>query len=128
MNQLKFLFRGAVGTLVAVAIVEIALPARAQDPASGSPSMAEFNKLKDEVREQRQLILQILQNEQSRYDMLLKLIGSQGQGGARPADQAPMAASSESALAPPPPARPRPAPSPTPNSLLPSNVYTSARH
>lgn len=106
MNQLKNFLRGAVGTVVAIGVVEIALPAQAQDPAGvgggPSPSMAEFNKLKDEVREQRQLILQILQNEQSRYDMLLKLIGAQGASGnaaARPADEAPMPASGEPAAA-----------------------------
>ena len=101
MNQVKNILRGALGALVAVGVVEIALPARAQDPpASGSPTMAEFNKLKDEVREQRQLILQILQNEQSRYDMLLKLIGAQGgQAAARPADEAPMPVSGEPATA-----------------------------
>jgi plastocyanin len=102
MNQVKNFLRGALGVLVAVGVVEIALPARAQDPpATGSPTMAEFNKLKDEVREQRQLILQILQNEQSRYDMLLKLIGAQGGAGqaVRPADEQPMPVSGEPATA-----------------------------
>ncbi|HEX3694985.1 MAG TPA: hypothetical protein VH374_06305 [Polyangia bacterium] len=109
MNHLNNPLRGAVAVLVAVGIVEIALPVRAQDPANGGPTTAEFNKLKDEVREQRQLILQILQNEQSRYDMLLKLIGAQSQGGSRPADEAPMPAASDPALASPAATRTRPA-------------------
>ena len=89
--------RRALGALVAIAVAEMTLPARAQEPATGvGPTTAEFNKLKEEVREQRQLILQILQTEQSRTDMLLKLIGSQGDSAAaRPADEAPMPGSGE---------------------------------
>jgi len=99
MNHLKILLRGALGAAVAIGVVEIALPASAQDPNAAAPTMAEFNKLKDEVREQRQLILQILQNEQSRYEMLLKLIGAQGSSGARSPDEAPMPATGEPASA-----------------------------
>jgi plastocyanin len=56
---------------------------------SAAPTRAEFSKLQAEVREQRQLIIQILQNEQQRYDMLLKLLQSQqGSGGAVPAPAA----------------------------------------
>jgi plastocyanin len=90
MTHLHFLKRGAIGLAVAIGIAELALPVHAQDDVrAGGPTQAEFNKLKDEVREQRQLILQILQNEQSRYDMLLKLIGTQN-GQARSSDEAPM--------------------------------------
>ncbi|HEY2901227.1 MAG TPA: hypothetical protein VGL59_11670 [Polyangia bacterium] len=127
MNYFKTPLRGAVGVLVAVGIVEIALPVRAQDPAGGGPTTAEFNKLKDEVREQRQLILQILQNEQSRYDMLLKLIGAQAQGGARPADEAPMPAAGDAALASPAASRTRPAAEPARrNSFVEGKVSVSS--
>lgn len=64
-------------------IAQSAGPARAQDPGAGGqagPTMAQFNKLQTEVREQRQLILQMMQAEQQRYDMVLKLL--RGQGGA----------------------------------------------
>jgi len=56
------------------------LPVRAQD--DGSLMRAELNKLQAEVREQRQLIIQMLQTEQQRYDMLLRLM--QGAGGGTP--------------------------------------------
>ena len=39
-------------------------------------------KLQNDVREQRQLIIQMMQTEQQRYDMLLRLL--QGQGGGTP--------------------------------------------
>jgi plastocyanin len=51
--------------------------ASAQDrPAS--PGWADYQKLEQELRDQRQLILQLMQNEQQRYDLLLKLIQSGG--------------------------------------------------
>ena len=127
MNHLNISLRGALGALVAIGIVEIALPVHAQDPGSGGPTAAEFNKLKDEVREQRQLILQILQNEQSRYDMLLKLIGSQGQGPARSGDEAPVPVGGDIALAAPSSARARPAAEPARrNSFVEGKVSVAA--
>jgi plastocyanin len=69
--------------LVGLAVAQLALPVRAQDKASDNPpTRAEFNKLQSDVREQRQLIIQMLQTEQQRYDMLLHLL--QGQGGGTP--------------------------------------------
>jgi plastocyanin len=72
--------------LVGLAIAQLALPVRAQDKADkgsdGPPTRAEFSKLQTDVREQRQLIIQMLQTEQQRYDMLLHLL--QGQGGGTP--------------------------------------------
>jgi plastocyanin len=89
------------GVLVGVLMVPAAaLPARAQEgkseraePASsGPPTRAEFVKLQGEVREQRQLIIDMLQTEQQRYDMLLRLL--RGQGVAAPtSDAAPSAPS-----------------------------------
>ena len=43
-----------------------------------APSWADFQKLEQELRDQRQLILQLMQNEQQRYDLLLKLIQTGG--------------------------------------------------
>jgi plastocyanin len=72
--------------LVALGMAHLALPVRAEDKGEratdGPPSRAEFNKLQTDVREQRQLIIQMLQTEQQRYDMLLHLL--QGQGGGTP--------------------------------------------
>src|SRR5438046_1931151 len=78
------------GILSALLCAELAVPswARAQDGGKGSsesagpPTRAEFNKLQNDVREQRQLIIQMMQTEQQRYDMLLRLL--QGQGGGTP--------------------------------------------
>jgi plastocyanin len=60
-----------------------ALTARADDKApEGPPTRAEFSKLQNDVREQRALIIQMMQTEQQRYDLLLHLL--QGQGGGTP--------------------------------------------
>jgi plastocyanin len=107
----KFLVAGALA-LVANA------PARAADDDAGKESSkesssheksaafatkAELNKLQAEVREQRQLIIQMLQNEQQRYEMLLRLI--QGQAGAggelAPAGESPAAPAAAGASAEP---------------------------
>jgi plastocyanin len=48
--------------------------ARAEEAPRPGPTAADFARLQNEVREQRQLIIQMMQNEQQRYDMLLKLI------------------------------------------------------
>ncbi|HZL20725.1 MAG TPA: hypothetical protein VFG23_23530 [Polyangia bacterium] len=77
--------------LVGLAVAQLALPVWAEDKGEraldGPPSRAEFNKLQNDVREQRQLIIQMLQTEQQRYDMLLHLM--QGQGGGTPLVGAP---------------------------------------
>jgi plastocyanin len=68
------------GTLIGLFITRVALPAYAQDDgAAGAPTRAEFNKLQAEIKEHRQLIIQMMQTEQQRYDMLLRLM--QGQAG-----------------------------------------------
>jgi plastocyanin len=75
-----------VGKLVATGCVGAALafapgPAFAQDRAG--PTWAEFQKLQAEVREQRQLMIQIMQSDQQRYDTLLRLL-QQGGGATAP--------------------------------------------
>ncbi len=49
------------------------------------PTAADFARLEKEVAEQRQLIIQIMQSEQQRYDILLKLLQGSGAGRAAPA-------------------------------------------
>ena len=75
------------GILSALLCAELAVPtwARAQDGGKGPetpPTRAELTKLQNDVREQRALIFQLMQTEQQRYDMLLRLL--QGQGGGTP--------------------------------------------
>jgi plastocyanin len=79
-------------------------PALAQRPEGSAraagPTWAEFRALEAEVREQRQMVIQLMQTEQQRYDMLLRLLQSGGgnttlSGSAPPAAPAPAAASGE---------------------------------
>ncbi|MES1205702.1 MAG: hypothetical protein ABUS79_07165 [Pseudomonadota bacterium] len=66
-----------------------------------TPTIAQFNKLQNEVREQRQLIVQIMQAEQQRTEMLLKLLRAQGTAAVLPDPLAPaIAAASASASDP----------------------------
>src|SRR5262245_27225319 len=85
---------------LALGIILVGLPSHAaEDPNHPPPTWAEFQKLQTEVREQRQLILELMCNEQQRYDMLLRLIGSGSQlpSGEKPVlPPAPPAASSAS--------------------------------
>jgi plastocyanin len=76
------------GVLVGTALAGVALPARAQDDAP-PPTRADFNKLQAEVREQRSLIIQMLQQEQQRYDMVLRLLQAQQGGSAAPLPELP---------------------------------------
>jgi plastocyanin len=77
--------------------------ARAQDKTpDGPPTRAEFTKLQSEVRDQRTLIIQMMQTEQQRYDLLLHLLSGQGGGTPLPGvsaavPSAPAAPSSEGA-------------------------------
>jgi plastocyanin len=68
--------------------------ARAQDRPG--PTWAEFQKLQAEVREQRQLMIQIMQSDQQRYDTLLRLLQ---QGGGAPAAEATVPGSTGTAAA-----------------------------
>jgi plastocyanin len=89
MNHRKSIWRI---NLVALAAAGVSLPARAQDESPpAAPTRAEFTRLQGEVREQRQLIIQMLQTEQQRYDMLLRLMQAQA-GGPLPGLPAPAAA------------------------------------
>ncbi len=75
-----------LGVTTGLVVARIATAAYAQDPAEkqspaktpAGPSMADFNRLQNEVHEQRQLIVQMMQSEQQRYEMLLKLLRVQG--------------------------------------------------
>lgn len=89
MSQVSTIARRAgQGLTIAVLITQLGTAARAQDPAAragaaggtAGPSMADFTRLQNEVREQRQLIMEMLQSEQQRYDLLLKLIRVQSGG------------------------------------------------
>jgi plastocyanin len=73
--------------IVALAVVPLGGAARAEDTAP--PTRAELTKLQNEVKEQRALIIQLMQSEQQRYDMLLRLL--QGQPGVALPPSAPAA-------------------------------------
>src|SRR3982751_120431 len=81
-----------------------ALPARADGeptPPTDHPTRAEFSKLQADVRDQKKLIIQLMQNEQQRYDMLLRLIQGQDQPSASgPGAPSPSAAPTPTALDP----------------------------
>jgi plastocyanin len=92
--------KALAGLAVAALLASGARPAWAQkaEPSSRpGPSWAEFRALEAEVREQRQLVIQLMQTEQQRYDMLLRLL----QNGA-----AASTLSTSSAAAPPAPSAP----------------------
>ena len=92
MTRIKLLVRGvALGLIVAGAhgaLPRVAGAAPDGNAASGAtrppPTGAEFARLEAQVNEQRQLIIQLMQNEQQRYDMLLKLIGNGNATGTLP--------------------------------------------
>jgi plastocyanin len=86
----KFEARSAVkGLAMGAFITQLAAlapaPAFAQDgPARPPPTGADFARLEAQVNEQRQLIIQLMQNEQQRYDMLLRLVAGHGAGAGAP--------------------------------------------
>lgn len=81
MSNGKKMAGGLLVAGTAVALLMAGPAARAQGTADeGAPTRAEFNKLQTEVREQKQLLLETLQAEQQRYEMLLKIIRAQGGG------------------------------------------------
>jgi plastocyanin len=69
-----------VGSVIALlAAPPLAWAADAKDKVEPPPTAAQFARLEHEVAEQRQLIIQMLQMEQERYNMLLKLLPGGGQ-------------------------------------------------
>jgi plastocyanin len=63
------------GIAMAIAIAPLRAFAAGESPP---PTAAEFARLQKEVAEQRQLLIQMMQVEQQRYDMLLRLLQSGG--------------------------------------------------
>jgi plastocyanin len=90
MIRFKLLVRGLALGLVVVnlGLPRLAIAAPDGNGASGAtrppPTGADFARLEAQVNEQRQLIIQLMQNEQQRYDMLLKLIASASATGTLP--------------------------------------------
>jgi plastocyanin len=83
MNHGRTLWRGILtGLAVASLGLGIAMPVHAQEQAA--PTRAEFLKLQAEVRDQRLLIIQMMQTDQQRYDMLLRLLQGQASGALPP--------------------------------------------
>jgi plastocyanin len=77
--------------LIGLVLTPLGGSALAQE--AGPPTRAEFAKLQNEVREQRSLIIQLMQSDQQRYDMLLRLLqGGQGLSAAPSSSVAPTAA------------------------------------
>jgi len=62
-----------------VALAPLSVAAADKPAEAAPPTAADFARLQREVQEQRQLIIQMMQIEQQRYDMLLKLLQSGGQ-------------------------------------------------
>jgi plastocyanin len=70
--------RLAMAMTVALAPVSVVAAERANE--APPPTAADFARLQHEVAEQRQLIIEMMRVEQQRYDMLLRLLQSGGQG------------------------------------------------
>jgi plastocyanin len=68
----------AAAVAAGLAILGSPAVAGAADGKPPAPNAADFARLEHEVAEQRQLIIQMMQVEQERYDILLKLIQSGG--------------------------------------------------
>ncbi|HVY39093.1 MAG TPA: carboxypeptidase regulatory-like domain-containing protein [Polyangia bacterium] len=66
---------------LALAVAVAGRPGAARAETRPAPTAADFARLEKEVADQRQLIIQIMQSEQERYDILLKLL--QGSTAAR---------------------------------------------
>jgi plastocyanin len=86
-------------SLAAFALAGLAQAAPPRAASSPEKMAAELERLQAEVREQRQLIMQLVRVEQEHYDLLLKLI--QGRGAEAPA-RAPAAPGAAAAPAAPP--------------------------
>jgi len=69
----------SVAVLAGAPTLAFAADAKDKDKAEAGPTAAEFARLEREVAEQRQLIIQMLQIEQDRYNILLRLLQTGGQ-------------------------------------------------
>lgn len=67
------------GMAMIVALAPLSVAAADKPAEAPPPTAADFARLQREVQEQRQLLIQMMQVEQQRYDMLLKLLQSGGQ-------------------------------------------------
>jgi plastocyanin len=67
------------GMAMIVALAPLSVGAADKPAEAPPPTAADFARLQREVQEQRQLLIQMMQVEQQRYDMLLKLLQSGGQ-------------------------------------------------
>jgi plastocyanin len=80
MERKMRILRGPVAAMALSAVAFISAHARADEAAAADrtapPTWAEFTKLQNEVHDQRNLLIQLMQTEQQRYDMLLKLLSS----------------------------------------------------
>src|SRR4029453_4616120 len=82
MNRTRNFLRCArLGMAMTVAFAPLSVIAADKEKSAEAPppTAADFAKLQREVQEQRGLIIQMMQVEQQRYDMLLKLLQSGGQ-------------------------------------------------
>jgi plastocyanin len=118
MIEVKMVVRGLALGIAMTQLAVAPLANAAQDATSRPPPTGvEFARLEAQVNEQRQLIIQLMQSEQQRYEMLLKLIGNPaGTSAALPVVAAPAAVaetataatgSSKSAAAPTTPVMPQ---------------------
>ncbi|HVT07383.1 MAG TPA: hypothetical protein VHO67_07985 [Polyangia bacterium] len=73
--------RSFAAVTLALALAVAGRPGAARAETRPAPTAADFARLEKEVADQRQLIIQIMQSEQERYDILLKLL--QGSTAAR---------------------------------------------
>ena len=75
-RNIRSCVRFAMAMTVSLASLSAAAADKPAEPPP--PTAAEFAKLQREVAEQRQLIIQLMQVEQQRYDMLLRLLQTGG--------------------------------------------------
>ncbi|HXU81659.1 MAG TPA: hypothetical protein VN914_09700, partial [Polyangia bacterium] len=70
--------------MITAALALVLAANAAAAPPDLATLQAEVTRLQQEMREQKQLLLQLMQVDQQRYDMLLQIIRSQQGGGAPP--------------------------------------------
>ena len=86
MNEQKTMGRGAAPVAAALVVLTLAggapAAARAADASAGAAEVArlqgDIDRLKQELRDQRQLIFSLMQAEQQRYDIILKYLQAGG--------------------------------------------------